>query len=167
MSTPGLVMWEVVYRIQTSPSISPAYQPPYWDLVNLDPSLDEMRKVVCLDMMRPDTPADWETRLAQSGCRYFQIVIKYFCYAKKIFLSTSYSVQGASPQPGAGDVRVLVQRARGQAHRAQNQEESPEVQRGRGPQAGARLVCHVSRVTCYSDTSPHLMTLKRELGQCT
>ena len=89
MSTPGLVMWEVVYRIQTSPSISPAYQPPYWDLVNLDPSLDEMRKVVCLDMMRPDTPADWETRLAQSGCRYFQIVIKYFCYAKKIFLSTS------------------------------------------------------------------------------
>ena len=66
MSTPGLVMWEVVYRIQTSPSISPAYQPPYWDLVNLDPSLDEMRKVVCLDMMRPDTPAEWETRLAQS-----------------------------------------------------------------------------------------------------
>ena len=76
-------------------------------------------------------------------------------------------MQGASPQPGAGDVRVLVQRARGQAHRAQNQEESPEVQRGRGPQAGARLVCHVSRVTCYSDTSPHLMTLKREPCQCT
>ena len=62
-------------------------------------------------------------------------------------------MQGASPQPGAGDVRVLVQRARGQAHRAQNQEESPEVQRWRRPQAGARLVsrvtCHVSRVTCH------------------
>ena len=58
----GLVMWEVVYRIQTTPSISPAYQPPYWDLVNLDPSLDEMRKVVCLDLMRPDTPPEWEAR---------------------------------------------------------------------------------------------------------
>ena len=136
-------MWEVVYRIQTSPSISPAYQPPYWDLVNLDPSLDEMRKVVCLDMMRPDTPADWETRSEQLGFGYFQIVIKYFWYGKKIFLSTSYSVQGASPQPGAADVRVLVQRARGQAHRPQDQEESPEVQRGRRPQARARLVCHL------------------------
>ena len=63
----GLVMWEVVYRIQTSPIISPAYQPPYWDLVNIDPSLDEMRKVVCLDMMRPDTPPEWEAREPHAG----------------------------------------------------------------------------------------------------
>ena len=76
-------MWEVVYRIQTSPSISPAYQPPYWDLVNLDPSLDEMRKVVCLDMMRPDTPADWETRSEQLGFGYFQI---FLLRQKNIFI---------------------------------------------------------------------------------
>lgn len=38
-------MWEVVYRIQRSVSIGPSYQPPYWDLVGVDPSLDEMRKV--------------------------------------------------------------------------------------------------------------------------
>ena len=63
----GLVMWEVVYRIQTSPSICPAYQPPYWDLVNIDPSLDEMRKVVCLDMMRPDTPPEWEAGEPHAG----------------------------------------------------------------------------------------------------
>ena len=56
----GLVMWEVVYRIQRSPSIGPSYQPPYWDLVGVDPSLDEMRKVVCLDMMRPEVPGEWE-----------------------------------------------------------------------------------------------------------
>ena len=43
--TLGLVMWEVVYRIQRSVSIGPSYQPPYWDLVGVDPSLDEMRKV--------------------------------------------------------------------------------------------------------------------------
>merc|ERR1719282_1354530 len=56
----GLVMWEVVYRIQISPSISPAYQPPYWDVVGIDPSLDEMRKVVCLDQQRPELPSDWQ-----------------------------------------------------------------------------------------------------------
>jgi len=56
----GLVMWEVVYRIQISPSISPAYQPPYWDVVGIDPSLDEMRKVVCLDQQRPELPSEWQ-----------------------------------------------------------------------------------------------------------
>ena len=55
-------MWEVVYRIQVTPSISPAYQPPYWDLVGVDPSLDEMRKVVCLDLMRPEVPTVWESQ---------------------------------------------------------------------------------------------------------
>ena len=30
------------------------------DLVGLDPSLDEMRKVVCLDDMRPELPPGWE-----------------------------------------------------------------------------------------------------------
>ena len=32
------------------------------DLVGLDPSLDEMRKVVCLDDMRPEIPLGWEER---------------------------------------------------------------------------------------------------------
>merc|ERR1719411_2078164 len=58
----GLVLWEVSWRIQMTSSISPAYQPPYWDLVGVDPSLDEMRKVVCLDEMRPEIPVGWEER---------------------------------------------------------------------------------------------------------
>ena len=32
------------------------------DLVGLDPSLDEMRKVVCLEDMRPELPPGWEGR---------------------------------------------------------------------------------------------------------
>ena len=32
------------------------------DLVGVDPSLDEMRKVVCLDDMRPELPPGWDDR---------------------------------------------------------------------------------------------------------
>lgn len=53
----GLVFWEVAYRVE---STSLGYQPPYWDLVGVDPSLDQMRKVVCLDLMRPELPPGWE-----------------------------------------------------------------------------------------------------------
>jgi len=50
----GLVMWEVASRV-ASPSLPcPPAQPPYWDLVGIDPSLDEMRKVVCADLLRPE-----------------------------------------------------------------------------------------------------------------
>ena len=33
-------------------------QPPYWDVVGVDPSLDEMRKVVCSDLQRPELPLE-------------------------------------------------------------------------------------------------------------
>jgi len=36
----------------------PPAQPPYWDLVGVDPSLDEMRKVVCSDQQRPELPLE-------------------------------------------------------------------------------------------------------------
>lgn len=58
----GLVYWEVASRVQTQNPHSETYQPPYWDLVGVDPSIDEMRKVVCIDVSRPDLPADWGER---------------------------------------------------------------------------------------------------------
>ena len=41
----GLVIWEVASRTCTPFTPCPPAQPPYWDLVGVDPSLDEMRKV--------------------------------------------------------------------------------------------------------------------------
>ena len=43
----GLVIWEVASRVSTPLNTCPPSQPPYWDLVGVDPSLDEMRKVLC------------------------------------------------------------------------------------------------------------------------
>ena len=42
----GLVIWEVASRVSTPLNTCPPSQPPYWDLVGVDPSLDEMRKVL-------------------------------------------------------------------------------------------------------------------------
>ena len=42
----GLVIWEVASRVVTPMTPCPPAQPPYWDLVGIDPSLDEMRKVI-------------------------------------------------------------------------------------------------------------------------
>jgi len=50
----GLVIWEVASRVSTPLNTCPPSQPPYWDLVGVDPSLDEMRKVVCSDQQRPE-----------------------------------------------------------------------------------------------------------------
>lgn len=54
----GLVLWEVACRISTPGYPCPPAQPPYWDLVGVDPSLDEMKKVVCLNMHRPELPPE-------------------------------------------------------------------------------------------------------------
>jgi len=54
----GLVIWEVASRTCTPFTPCPPAQPPYWDLVGVDPSLDEMRKVVCSDQQRPELPPE-------------------------------------------------------------------------------------------------------------
>ena len=37
------------------------YEMPFFDIVPPDPSIEEMRKVVCLDRQRPSTPNRWQT----------------------------------------------------------------------------------------------------------
>lgn len=37
------------------------YQLPYYDLVPSDPSIDEMRKVVCDQRLRPNIPNWWQS----------------------------------------------------------------------------------------------------------
>lgn len=56
----ALVLWEICRRT-VSQGIADDYQPPFYDVVNADPSFDEMRKVVCIDGYRPEVPNRWTT----------------------------------------------------------------------------------------------------------
>ncbi|XP_071044266.1 TGF-beta receptor type-1 [Parasteatoda tepidariorum] len=54
----GLVLWEIGRRCDIG-GIHDEYQLPYYDMVPSDPSIDEMRKIVCYDKLRPPIPNRW------------------------------------------------------------------------------------------------------------
>ncbi|XP_067686068.1 TGF-beta receptor type-1-like [Haliotis asinina] len=56
----GLVLWEIARRCMIG-GIFEEYQMPYYDLVPPDPSLDDMKKVVCIEKHRPAIPNRWQT----------------------------------------------------------------------------------------------------------
>ncbi|XP_027871662.1 activin A receptor type 1Ba [Xiphophorus couchianus] len=56
----GLVYWEIARRCNTG-GIHEEYQLPYYDLVPSDPSIEEMRKVVCDQKLRPNVPNWWQS----------------------------------------------------------------------------------------------------------
>ncbi|XP_033727883.1 TGF-beta receptor type-1-like [Pecten maximus] len=56
----GLVLWEITRRCSLG-GIVEEYQLPFYDLVPSDPSLEEMRKVVCDDKHRPAIPNRWHS----------------------------------------------------------------------------------------------------------
>ncbi|KAK7506299.1 hypothetical protein BaRGS_00002411 [Batillaria attramentaria] len=55
----GLVLWEIARRCSLG-GIHEDYQLPYYDMVPSDPSLEDMRKVVCVDRHRPALPNRWQ-----------------------------------------------------------------------------------------------------------
>lgn len=77
----GLVLWEIARRCNVggillfinkkfeftlylsffSIGIHEDHQLPYYDLVPSDPSIEDMRKVVCVDMKRPAIPNRWQS----------------------------------------------------------------------------------------------------------
>ena len=60
----GLVFWEICQRQRTNPSQRTETVPfrlPYSEYVGSDPSLEDMRKVVCDDNFRPNIPNSWST----------------------------------------------------------------------------------------------------------
>ncbi|XP_060677134.1 activin receptor type-1B-like isoform X1 [Hemiscyllium ocellatum] len=59
----GLVYWEIARRCSAG-GIHEDYQLPYFDLVPSDPSIEEMRKVVCEQNLRPNVPTIWHTNEA-------------------------------------------------------------------------------------------------------
>ncbi|XP_037928556.1 TGF-beta receptor type-1 isoform X3 [Teleopsis dalmanni] len=56
----GLILWEIARRCNSG-MMYDEYQLPYYDVVQPDPSIEEMRKVVCGDKMRPSIPNRWHT----------------------------------------------------------------------------------------------------------
>ncbi|XP_053570499.1 TGF-beta receptor type-1 [Bombina bombina] len=56
----GLVFWEISRRCSIG-GIHEDYQLPYYDLVPSDPSVEEMRKVVCEQKLRPNIPNRWQS----------------------------------------------------------------------------------------------------------
>uniref|UniRef100_A0A8C9T7H6 TGF-beta receptor type-1 n=2 Tax=Scleropages formosus TaxID=113540 RepID=A0A8C9T7H6_SCLFO len=56
----GLVFWEIARRCSIG-GIHEDYQLPYYDLVQSDPSVEEMRKVVCDQKLRPNIPNKWQS----------------------------------------------------------------------------------------------------------
>ncbi|KAK7878761.1 hypothetical protein WMY93_030921 [Mugilogobius chulae] len=57
----GLVYWEIARRCNNGGTILEDYQLPYFDLVPSDPSIEEMRKVVCDQKLRPNIPNWWQS----------------------------------------------------------------------------------------------------------
>uniref|UniRef100_A0A8C2UU01 receptor protein serine/threonine kinase n=1 Tax=Chinchilla lanigera TaxID=34839 RepID=A0A8C2UU01_CHILA len=56
----GLVYWEIARRCSIG-GIVEEYQLPYYDMVPSDPSIEEMRKVVCDQKFRPSIPNQWQS----------------------------------------------------------------------------------------------------------
>ncbi|MGH0187379.1 UNVERIFIED_CONTAM: hypothetical protein FKN15_025034 [Acipenser sinensis] len=56
----GLVYWEIARRCSAG-GIHEEYQLPYYELVPSDPSIEEMRKVVCDQKLRPTVPNWWQS----------------------------------------------------------------------------------------------------------
>ncbi|XP_015265049.1 PREDICTED: serine/threonine-protein kinase receptor R3-like [Gekko japonicus] len=51
----GLVLWEIARRTVVN-GIVEDYRPPFFDLVPIDPSFEEMKKVICVDQQTPTIP---------------------------------------------------------------------------------------------------------------
>ncbi|XP_076822288.1 activin receptor type-1-like isoform X2 [Clavelina lepadiformis] len=56
----SLVLWEIARRCIAGGFVE-EYNPPYYDVVNYDPSFEEMKKVVCTDGYRPVIPNRWSS----------------------------------------------------------------------------------------------------------
>jgi TGF-beta receptor type-1 len=56
----GLCIWEISRRCNVG-GIYEEYQLPYYDMVPSDPTIEEMRKVVCTDRQRPQIPNRWQS----------------------------------------------------------------------------------------------------------
>lgn len=63
----GLILWEIARRCRGESTGYDDYQLPYYDQVPPDPTIEEMRKIVCTDMQRPTIPSRWQASTVLSS----------------------------------------------------------------------------------------------------
>lgn len=77
----GLILWEIARRCNVG-GIHDEYQLPFYDLVPSDPTIEEMRKVVCTDRQRPSIPNRWQSIEVSNGAR--DIIKKSVLFSLKL-----------------------------------------------------------------------------------
>lgn len=70
----GLVLWETARRCNGFNYYSSyeEYELPFYDMVPSDPTLDDMRKVVCVEKLRPTIPNRWQTN--ETACHMARLM---------------------------------------------------------------------------------------------
>ena len=56
----GLVFWEMARRTKSLDGATEDYAQPYFEVVDADPALDDMRRAVCDKGFRPTVPDRWQ-----------------------------------------------------------------------------------------------------------
>ncbi|XP_061696987.1 TGF-beta receptor type-1 isoform X1 [Syngnathoides biaculeatus] len=120
----GLVFWELARRCSVR-GLHEDFQLPYYDLVPSDPSVEDMRKVVCEQKLRPNIPNQWQSCELGSAC------------------------------DGQIDERVLVRQPRRPPHRPAGQEDRGSIVRyQRRQRVETFLISKPGQQWCFW-TGPH------------
>ncbi|KAK2144657.1 hypothetical protein LSH36_739g00007 [Paralvinella palmiformis] len=67
----SLVLWEIARRCLIN-GRAEDYRLPYYDLVGSDPNFEEMRKILCIQQVRPPVANRWISDVVMSWCNAFQ-----------------------------------------------------------------------------------------------
>ena len=98
----GLVFWEVGRRCNVG-GIFEEYQLPYFDVVDPDPSIEEMKQVVCDKGLRPSCPNRWQS-IEVCGDSYYCIYLHRLFFVRLFpcmeYLSLRESCSNITPQHG-------------------------------------------------------------------
>lgn len=78
----GLILWEIARRCNVG-GIHDEYQLPFYDLVPSDPTIEEMRKVVCTDRQRPSIPNRWQS-IDVCGFHSFHFIFYSFLFCTNV-----------------------------------------------------------------------------------
>ncbi|KAG7464098.1 hypothetical protein MATL_G00183620 [Megalops atlanticus] len=97
----GLVFWEVARRCTVS-GICEDYQLPYYDMVPSDPSVEDMRKVVCDQKLRPNIPNQWQSCEA---LRVMGKIMRECWYANAAARLTALRIKKTVSQSFAKDIK--------------------------------------------------------------
>ncbi|XP_069746406.1 activin receptor type-1B-like isoform X2 [Narcine bancroftii] len=93
----GLVYWEMARRCSAG-GTHEDYQLPYFDLVPSDPSIEEMRKVVCEQNRRPNVPNIWHS---SEALRVLSRIMRECWYPKGAARLTALRIKKALSQLSA------------------------------------------------------------------